>query len=789
VRVVYEIAVVGSGPAGISAAARAAKEGRTHVLLERASHLTDTVYNYQKRKHVMATPNRLPLRSDLRFAEGAREEVLELWSKGVVDARVNVRLDSDVASITGARGGFEIRLADGATVTAAHVVLAIGTQGNPRKLDIPGAEQRFVQYRVEDADDHRGETIVVIGAGDSAIEDALGLACANDVVLVNRGADFPKASAANAARVQSAIAGGAFRALMNARPTRIGAQDIVIETADGEAVVPCDRIVARLGTLPPHAFLKACGIPNAGEAYPPISETYESEISGLYIVGALAGYPLIKHCLKQGYEVIEHILGKPLPPVDEPLLKERLKAAGVTLSVPAFIAELRERIPLFAELPIRHIREFLLRTRIRRVKPGEVIFRRHDYTNQLYWVLVGRIALESDEPIAERIVSGHGDFIGALDFVSGRRRIATAVAETPSILVEADRPAMGILFRASPEIRRAIDDTAVARQIRLHLAPGIGERPLKELVRSARIDRFKPGEVLIEEGDTDDPLYLVRKGSVTVSRRIGGKDTILAFLPAGSYIGEMTQLTAERGAACVKAATTTEAIRIDREAFRHLLDAAPELGRYIARTVAGHLRVPAMDTQRAGLVEFLLKEGMGEATDLLLIDETRCVGCDNCEKACAETHGGLSALDRESGARHGTINLPNACRHCEHPHCMAECPTDAIHRAPDGAIYIDDTCNGCGYCESNCPYDAIRLTAMPERKPGLLAWLLFGWGSGPGEDKSPEALARRSGNKHAVKCDMCRGQGAPACVSACPTGAAKRVAPEAFITATLGSRT
>jgi hypothetical protein len=51
----------------------------------------------------------------------------------------------------------------------------------------------------------------------------------------------------------------------------------------------------------------------------------------------------------------------------------------------------------------------------------------------------------------------------------------------------------------------------------------------------------------------------------------------------------------------------------------------------------------------------------------------------------------------------------------------------------------------------------IQMAAMPPEKPGLLRWLLFGMGYGPGEDKSPEAVAKRTGAKHAVKCDMCKG--------------------------------
>ena len=61
------------------------------------------------------------------------------------------------------------------------------------------------------------------------------------------------------------------------------------------------------------------------------------------------------------------------------------------------------------------------------------------------------------------------------------------------------------------------------------------------------------------------------------------------------------------------------------------------------------------------------------------------------------------------------------------------------------------------------------------KKPGILQWLLFGRGAGPGEDKS----AKGSGEKTAVKCDMCKGiAGGPACVRTCPTGAAIRISPE-----------
>jgi len=189
----------------------------------------------------------------------------------------------------------------------------------------------------------------------------------------------------------------------------------------------------------------------------------------------------------------------------------------------------------------------------------------------------------------------------------------------------------------------------------------------------------------------------------------------------------------------------------------------------------------------SSVANFLVENGIGEATDVLLIDENLCVGCDNCEKACADSHEGLSRLDREAGRTFAHLHVPTSCRHCEHPHCMADCPPNAIHRGPDGEVFIDDTCIGCGNCQRNCPYGVIRMDKVPPKKPGLLSWLFFGSGPGPGEPPRKWAHDHAEPGvekpKKAIKCDMCSGiGGGPACVRACPTGAAIRVSPERFLT-------
>ncbi len=132
------VAIIGSGPAGLSAAARAAQLGLSHVLLEKTDHLSDTIFKYQKGKHVMATPARLDLRSDCRFDEGSREAILGIWDEDAAANGVTVAYRAEVVEVTGEKGAFHIRTASGDTIVAEHIVLAIGTQGNPNRLRSPG---------------------------------------------------------------------------------------------------------------------------------------------------------------------------------------------------------------------------------------------------------------------------------------------------------------------------------------------------------------------------------------------------------------------------------------------------------------------------------------------------------------------------------------------------------------------------------------------------------------------------------------------------------------------------
>jgi thioredoxin reductase/CRP-like cAMP-binding protein/Fe-S-cluster-containing hydrogenase component 2 len=800
----FRIAIVGSGPAGLSAAGRAAQLGLSHVLLEKTDHLSDTIYKYQKGKHVMATPAQLVLRSDFNFEAGKREKVLGLWDEQAEANKINVMRNAEVRAIAGAKGAFTLTLANGETVAAEHVILAIGTQGNPNKMRCDGGDLPHIQYQLDDPGEYVDEHIMVIGSGDAGIENALGLAAdpeqGNIVSIMNRSAEFARAKAANVDLLMEAGASGRINILCETSPVRVTPDHLTVETRDGEQKVKCDRIIARMGSSPPRKFVEECGIQFTSEdrdAYPTLSPQFETTVPGIYVIGALAGYPLIKHCMNQGYDVIELINGNvELKPADEPILEKKFAGLPGARSVTEWLAFLRRRVTVLNELSMLQMREFMLDSEVRAMGAGEVVFERNDPGASIVAIADGSLLVEVDaKDPSVTVPIARGSIVGEVGLISGRKRGATVRTAEGSIVIDIPRNAALKLMATNSAAKREITRIATERML-LQMFHSVTPAELEELLSTAEIQEIRAGQSILVEGEKGLDVYVIRQGSMVVEKEIGGKPVFLSYLPAGSYVGEMAMIDRGRRTATVKAAIKSEVIKLDGEAFRRLLDGNPALKERFKKDMAARQELTSFIEARkdgfGGVVEmyssvagFLVSEGIGEATDVLLIDEKLCVGCDNCEKACADSHEGLSRLDREAGRTFAHLHVPTSCRHCEHPHCMADCPPNAINRGPDGEVYINDTCIGCGNCQRNCPYGVIRMAKPPPPKPNLLKWLFFGSGPGPGEPDQKWTDKRVSSEtpKKAIKCDMCSGiEGGPACVRACPTGAAIRVSPEEFLT-------
>jgi len=397
-----------------------------------------------------------------------------------------------------------------------------------------------------------------------------------------------------------------------------------------------------------------------------------------------------------------------------------------------------------------------------------------------------RIDAPVDLPYENPIAQLHaGDLFGEMTCMSFYPRSATVRAKTDCVMLEMLRNVLDVMQK-NKTFRAQLDANYRGRALGTHLRSvpifsTISEDFVDLLRERVELLRFEPGAVICEEGAPADAFYLVRIGFVKVSQKMDGEDLVLAYLPRGGYFGEMGLLQGGvRTATCV-ALDHVEVVRILAPDFHEMLDRFPEVRAHIVHTAEQrerenqlHHRRKAIQTDNTPLHQFL-EQGLMDAQSLLVLDLEKCTRCDQCVKACADAHDGVTRLLRD-GVRFENYLVATSCRQCRDPRCMIGCPVGSIRRRNSLEVIIEDWCVGCGLCASNCPYGNITVHEFdPDGNASALQSVQLD------KDSSNSGKVRK-----ATSCDLCHDLAEPSCVYACPHDAAHRVKPNEFFAQVLG---
>jgi len=390
-------------------------------------------------------------------------------------------------------------------------------------------------------------------------------------------------------------------------------------------------------------------------------------------------------------------------------------------------------------------------SRIRSTLSDRRTHTRQEESSRRYIPIDAPIDLPYDKPIAQLHA---GDLFGEMTCMSFQPRSATVRASTDVVVLEMLRNVLDILQK-NKTFRAELDRKYRERALETHLksVPEFASMP-REFVDHLRdrveLQQYSAGDVIVRQGDAADAFYLVRLGFVKVAQHHSGGDVVLSYLGRGSYFGEMGLLEGNVRTATCTAMGHVDLVKMAAADFHVLLSRFPEIRaalEAVARERVEMNRTRLTSAEQVPVADFL-NQGLMQAQSLLLLDLEKCTRCDQCVRACADAHDGVTRLVRE-GLRFDKYLVATSCRSCRDPLCMVGCPVGSIRRRGSMEIIIEDWCVGCGLCVRNCPYGNLNLHPFGDRKK-------------------------------ATGCDLCMEHAEPSCVYACPHDAAHRVEPLTF---------
>lgn len=261
-KALFDVAVIGAGPAGLAATLTAKEAGLKCVTLEQEDSFGGTTYHYPRGKLVMTAPLQLPLAGEYKLKEVSKEELMRIWSEVVVKGKISINFSERLEDIASEPGGGFILRTNKATYAATSILLALGRRGTPRKLGAPGEDQTKVVYRLIEPQQYSGMNVLVVGGGDSALEAAMD--CAKEkgttVTLSYRGKAFDRVKPKNREQLEKMVASNFIDLKMETTVKQVGELHVELKQGDEILRIPNDAVIVCAGGELPTPMLKKIGI-------------------------------------------------------------------------------------------------------------------------------------------------------------------------------------------------------------------------------------------------------------------------------------------------------------------------------------------------------------------------------------------------------------------------------------------------------------------------------------------------------------------------------------------------
>jgi thioredoxin reductase (NADPH) len=327
----YDLIIVGGGPAGLAAALCAGTLSLDYLVIEKGL-VADTVRQYPLRRRLFSTPDEVELVTG-SLSPGqkpTRETVIDHYINTVAESGIRIKVGEEVLHIE-AEGDSGFRLHTTIGVHEARtVLLAVGGFGVQRMLGVPGDDLPFVSYRFAEAEPFSRRKTLVIGGGNSAAEATLALADVNaDVTLSIRqeslrvpsrdgrigeaeekeGAPRPRIKPWVLEPLERAIDEGKAKLVPLSRVVRVSSDGtVLLKTPDRTIELKCDHVFALIGADPDTTLLRRLGAGIAADGRPVYDpDTFESTVRGVFVTGHLTRDLHMKNAVTMGRPIVEHI--------------------------------------------------------------------------------------------------------------------------------------------------------------------------------------------------------------------------------------------------------------------------------------------------------------------------------------------------------------------------------------------------------------------------------------------------------------------------------------------------